>query len=74
MQEIVFTVSRDEENGFLVASWDELLGNGGITTQGKDLHELQDMVKEAVVCHFDQAQLPTSIRLHFTTDPILATV
>lgn len=73
MNEIVFNVERDEESSFLVASWDEPDGNGGITTQGHDLSDLQAMVREAVLCHFDEGKAPERIRLHFVTDPVLAT-
>jgi len=74
MKEIVFNVEHDEESSCLVASWDETDGNGGITTQGRDLSELQAMVREAVLCHFDQGNAPERIRLHFVSDPVLATV
>jgi len=73
MNEIVFNVERDEESSILVASWDEPDGKGGITTQGKDLSELQAMVREAVLCHFDEGKAPERIRLHFVSDPVLAT-
>ena len=73
MAEIIFSVEHCEETGVLVASWDEPNRRGGITTQGKDLRELQEMVKEAVTCHFDKGHAPRSIRLHFLNDPVLAT-
>jgi len=73
MNEIIFKVERDEESSVLVASWDEPDGNGGITTQGQDLSELQAMVREAVICHFDEGKVPERIRLHFLSDAILAT-
>ena len=73
MKEIVFNVERDEEASCFVASWDESDGKGGITTQGRDLSELQAMVREAVLCHFDEGKAPKSIRLHFISDPVLAT-
>ena len=57
----------------LIASWDEANGKGGITTQGQDLTELQEMVKDAVLCHFDEGALPKTIRLHFVNDPVVAT-
>ncbi len=72
MKEIVFTVQRDEESGWLVAAWDDPKG-GGITTQGKDIAELQAMVQDAVRCHFDGGRSPESVRLHFLADPVLAT-
>jgi len=55
-----------------VASWDESDGTGGITTQGRDLTDLEAMVRDAVRCHFAEAQVPPSIRLHFVNDPVLA--
>ena len=73
MTEITLTVERDDESGWLVASWDDPGGKGGITTQGHDLRELQEMVKEAVLCHFENGQAPQTIRLHFLTDAVLAT-
>ena len=41
------------ENGWLTASWDAPRGQGGISTQGKDLSELEHNVREAVRCHFE---------------------
>jgi len=73
MNEIVFNVEQDEGSSDLVASWNEADGKGGITTQGHDLRELQVMVRDAVVCHFGEGKAPERIRLHFVTDPVLAT-
>ena len=72
MDEIVFTVEPCEETGVLVASWDAPANRGGITTQGKDLRELQEQVADAVRCHFDSDELPRKIRFHFVADPVLA--
>ena len=73
VKEIAFEVQRDEENGWLTASWDAPRGRGGITTQGKDLRELEQNVREAVRCHFENGKLPGRVRLHFVNDPVLAT-
>ena len=35
MKEITFNVERDEENGWLTASWDAPSGQGGIKHSGK---------------------------------------
>ena len=72
--EIIFTVERDEESSLLVAVWDDPSGRGGITTQGGDLRELQDMVKDAATGYFRAAgvPVPSRVRLHFTADPELA--
>jgi hypothetical protein len=71
VEEITLTVERDEESGLLVASWNAPRG-GGITTQGKDLTELEADVHEAVLCHFGRKQTPSKIRLHCLNDPVLA--
>lgn len=69
-QEITLIIERDEQTGWFVATWEDP-GGGGITTQGKDLVELQTNIKEAVLCHFDDGQAPRSIRLHFQSDLVL---
>jgi hypothetical protein len=46
---------------------------GGITTQGRNLQELERNVREAVSCHFDSGGAPAQIRLHFVNDLVLAT-
>jgi len=71
MEEITLQVQRDEDSGWLIASWDAPDGSGGITTQGKDLRDLQEQIIEAVAVHFDEEEVPHRIRLHFTSDPIL---
>ena len=74
MNEITLSVERDDESGWFVASWVAPRGRGGITTQGRDLRELEDNVREAVRCHFDDGKSPHRIRLHFAEDPVLTTV
>lgn len=71
MDEIVFQIEASD--GVMVASWDAPEG-GGITTQGKDLRDLQEQVTEAVRCHFDEEEIPHRIRLHFVADPVLIDV
>lgn len=73
LKEIIFTVERDEESGWPTASWDAPDAAGDITTQGKDLAELERNVREAVECHFEGGKRPERIRLHFISDAILAT-
>ena len=53
MGEIALQVQRDEGSGWLVASWDDPSGEGGITTQGHHLQDLQRQITEAVWVHFD---------------------
>ncbi|HVR37370.1 MAG TPA: hypothetical protein VMS21_16160 [Methylomirabilota bacterium] len=68
---ITFRVSRDEETGSLVASWDDPSG-GGITTQAEDLKGLEAAVREAMACHFEPGKGPRTAALHFTEDPELS--
>ena len=71
MSKITFQVEPDEASGWYVASWDAPGGEGGITTQGRDLQDLQANVREAVRCHFEPDQMPREIHLHFVADPVL---
>lgn len=71
MDEITFQIARDEESGWLVASWDAPGDTGGITTQGEDLQDLQQQLTEAVSAHFDDGKSPRRIRLQFDNDPML---
>jgi len=71
MDEILFEVRP--EDLVLVASWDDPAW-GGITTQGGDLKELQENLREAVAAHFDEGCGPRQIRLRFMTDTVLVAV
>ena len=71
MSKITLQVERDESSGWYVASWDAPGGKGGITTQGRELQDLQTNIREAVRCHFGPKQMPQEIHLHFVADPVL---
>ncbi len=62
MEEITVQVKRDEQSGWLVASWDDP-DSGGITTQGRDLSDLREQIAEAVAVHFDGVAAPRYIRI-----------
>ena len=71
MSEIIFEVVEDEVDGGYVAT---ALGHA-IVTQGDNLVELREMVKDAVRCHFGDGApgpMPKVIRLHFVRDEVLA--
>jgi predicted RNase H-like HicB family nuclease len=69
MSEIIFEVIDDEMDGGYSAS---ALGYG-IHTDGENLEELRQNVKEAVECYFDEAMKhPGLIRLHFVRDEVFA--
>ena len=65
VDEIVFQVEVSADSGILVASWDAPSGNGGITTQGQDLRELQDQVEDAVRCHLDQRKMDVTLQIRY---------
>jgi hypothetical protein len=71
VSEIIFEVHADESDGGYVAT---ALGHA-IATQGENLDELRDMVREAVQCHFGDGragEMPRIIRLHFVHDEVLS--
>ena len=72
MGEITLTVSTCTETGWLVACWDAPGNSGGITTQGKDLAELEANANDAVVVHFEGKESPRAVRLHIGEHPVLA--
>ena len=44
----------------------------GIVTQADSIDDLHAQVRDAVACHFDPADKPELIRLHFVRDEGLA--
>jgi hypothetical protein len=71
ISETVFEVQEDEIDGGYVAT---ALGYA-IVTQGDNLVELREMVKDAVHCQFGDGvpgPMPKVIRLHFVRDEVLA--
>ena len=62
MNEIIFIVQEPPEGGFAAAA----LGQS-IYTVADTLEELNEMVRDAVICHFeDEDSRPKIIRLHFS--------
>lgn len=67
MTEIIFTVSESPEGGYEA----QALGQS-IFTEGDDMDQLTANVKEAVATHFDEAEKPSIIRLHFLKEVVIA--
>ena len=44
----------------------------GIITEADSLDELRAMVRDAVACHFDEAERPTNVRLRIVREEIRA--
>jgi predicted RNase H-like HicB family nuclease len=67
--ELTFRVRPAEEGGFTA---DCRLPSGLIATQGDSWEEMETMVRDAVFCHFMEAELkPGRIRLHLEEDRIM---
>lgn len=67
MNEIIFLVEEDVENGYNAKALGE-----SIFTQGADLDELRSNIRDAVDCHYEPDAKPKVIRLHFVTEEVLA--
>ena len=65
--EILFTVEEAPEGGYLARA----LGYG-IYVQADSADDLHLQVRDAVQCHFDEADKPRLIRLHYVRDEVLA--
>lgn len=57
--EIVLEVTEAVEGGYDARALDY-----NIFTQGEDWADLKAMVKDAILCHFDNHSLPRAFRLH----------
>jgi hypothetical protein len=66
-RELIFEVVESAEGGYEARALGE-----SIFTQGESLEDLKKMVRDAVLCHFDQDKLPSIVRLHFVRDEVLA--
>jgi predicted RNase H-like HicB family nuclease len=67
MNEILFVVDEDLEGGFTARAL-----NASIFTQAETVEELHKQVRDAVQCHFEAADMPKIIRLHFVREELIA--
>jgi len=68
MSELIFMVEEDLEGGYSASA----LGHG-IHTQGETVEELKAMIREAVLCFFDEGEeRPAVVRLHYVRDELMA--
>jgi hypothetical protein len=67
VSEIIFVVEEAPEGGYSAKAVGE-----SIFTQAEDLALLQERVRDAVRCHFDEGKAPKMIRLHFVRDEVIA--
>jgi hypothetical protein len=67
MNELIFIVEEAPEGGYQARA----LGDS-IFTESDTLDELNQQIRDAVYCHFDEGQAPKLIRLHFVRDELIA--
>lgn len=67
MSEIIFVIEEAPEGGLTARA----LGQS-IFTEAENLQELRMAVRSAVQCHFDAADIPKIIRLHFVRDEVMS--
>ncbi|MCL2620523.1 MAG: 2-oxoisovalerate dehydrogenase [Defluviitaleaceae bacterium] len=67
MNEIIFTVTESLDGGFEA----QAVGYS-IFTQCDNYSQLPDTLRDAVKCHFDTQQMPSTIRIHLVKDEIIA--
>lgn len=65
-KEIIFLVEESPEGGYQARA----LGHS-IFTDADTFEELKAMVQDAVRCHFDEAERPRLIRLHYTKEEVI---
>jgi hypothetical protein len=58
MNEIIFLVSEPPEGGYAAEAFGQ-----SIFTVADNLEELNEMVRDAVLCHFEDEERPKIIRL-----------
>jgi len=64
--EIIFAIEESPEGGYEARA----LGHP-IFTEADGMEELKAMLRDAVRCHFDDAERPRVIRLHLVKDEII---
>jgi len=67
MNEIIFIVEEAAEGGFTARAM-----GASIFTEADTMAELHEQVRDAVRCHFEVAQMPKMIRLHFVREEVIA--
>lgn len=67
MKELIFVVEEAPEGGYTARA----LGQP-IFTEADDMDGLHDQVRDAVRCHFEEAERPQMVRLHFVRDEVIA--
>lgn len=65
-EELVFEVRKSLSGGYESRA----LGHS-VFTHGNDWDELKNMVRDAVLCHFEEGDAPQVIELHFVHEEVI---
>ncbi len=63
MNELIFIVEEAPEGGYTAKALGE-----GIFTEADTIIDLKEMIKDAVICHFDKDKVPAMVRLHIVKE------
>ena len=66
MNELIFLVEEAPEGGYTARALGE-----SIFTEADDFAGLEENVRDAVRCHFDERDVPRVVRLHFTREQVI---
>jgi hypothetical protein len=66
MNELIFLVEEAAEGGYTARALGE-----SIFTEGDDVETLEENVRDAVRCHFEEDTMPRIVRLHFTREAVI---
>lgn len=67
MSDLIFLVEEAPEGGYTARALGE-----SIFTEADSLDELQEQVRDAVRCHFDEDRRPSVVHLHLVRDLVIA--
>ncbi|HOV93066.1 MAG TPA: 2-oxoisovalerate dehydrogenase [Candidatus Kapabacteria bacterium] len=67
MDEIIFVIEEDIEEGYTARAL-----NYSIFTDGATLQDLKNNINDAVHCHFVEQEMPKIVRMHFVRDEVFA--
>ena len=67
MNEIIFLVEEAPEGGYSARALGEAIFTVADTEQ-----QLQEMVRDAVCCHFEEGTAPRIIRLHYVREEVIS--
>ena len=65
--EVICEVTEAPEGGY-----DARALGYSIFTQGEDWHDLKALARDAVLCHFDEDDVPRAVRLHLVREETIS--